>query len=132
MPRKSKIPWRNRNATGWWVYQKVEQWVSNRQKKLTPNSRCLVWENIRIIKAKNRHEAFRKAMRLGRSSSPSKTIGGEWRFAGISLLLPIYDDIEDGAEILWTDCEKMRVKDIQKLVKAKDQLSVFNDEEEGA
>lgn len=129
MSTKSKIPWRNISHTGWWLYKEVEQWVSNRQKKLTPTSRCLVWENTRIIKAKNRNDAFRKAMHLGNSVSPSKTDGGEWRFAGISLLLPIYDDLEDGAEVLWTARGKMQQKNIRKLVKTKKQLPVFNDKE---
>lgn len=132
MPTKSKIPFRNISHTGWWLYKEVEQWVSNRQKKLTPASRCLVWENTRIIKAKNRNEAFRKAMHLGQSVHPSKTDGGEWRFAGISLLLPIYDDLEDGAEVLWTTRGKMQQKNIQKLVKTKKQLPVFNDKANGS
>ena len=27
----------------------------------------------------------------------------EWIFVGIADLIPIYEDIEDGAEIMWTD-----------------------------
>jgi uncharacterized protein DUF4288 len=78
----------------------VEQWVSDCQKKLSPTSRCLVWENTRLIRAKNREQAYRKALAYGRLGHPSKTEGGEWRFAGISTLLPAYEDIKDGAEIL--------------------------------
>jgi hypothetical protein len=130
MSRKSKIPFRNRNQTDWWIYCEVQQWVSKRQKKLLPTSRCLVWENFRLLRAKNREEAFKKALKFSRVGNPSKTKGGEWRFAGISILLPVYDDIEDGSEILWTDRGLMSVKQIQKLVKSKQQLPVFDDKKE--
>jgi hypothetical protein len=66
-------------------------------------------------------------MKLGRVGHPSKTNGGEWRFVGLSMLLPVYEDIEDGAEVLWTDRGPLSVKRIKKLVKSKRQLDVFSD-----
>ena len=129
MPLKSKIPYRNRSPCGWWWYREIQQWVSDRQKKLRPKSRCLVWENTCIIKAKDRDHAFEKAMRLGGRGHPSRTLAGEWRFAGISHLSPIYDDLEDGAEIFWDDRGFIPVSRIKKLVKSKKQLSVFDDSE---
>ena len=125
----SKVPFRNKNHTGWWIFCEVEQWVSNRQKTLSPTTRCLTWENTRLIRAKSREEAYRKAMKLGRVGRPSKTRGGEWCFAGISMLLPVYEGIEDGVEILWTDRGRLPVKRIKSLVKTKNQLPVFDDED---
>ena len=130
MPQKSKVPIRNRSESGWWIFDEVEQWVSNRQRKLTRGSRCPVWVNTRILRAKNRDQAYRKAVALGRFGHPSKTNGGEWRFAGISRLLPIYDGLEDGAEILWTKLGCIPITKIKKLVKTKRQLPVFNDNDE--
>jgi hypothetical protein len=127
MGKQAKIPYRNRNHTGWWIFMEVEQWVSNRQKKLSPTSRCLVWENTRLIRAKNREQAYRKALAYGRLGHPSKTEGGEWRFAGISMLLPVYEEIEDGAEILWTDRGLLQIGKIKRMVKTKSQLSLFSD-----
>jgi len=127
MPSKSKILFRNKNQTGWWIYCEVERWTSNRQKKLTPNSRCLVYENTRLIKAKNREDAYRKALRLGKIGDGAKTTGGEWHFAGISFLSPVYEEIKDGAEILWCKHESMPLRKIRELVKSKQQLPVFND-----
>lgn len=43
------------------------------------------------------------------------------------MLLPVYDEIGDGAEILWQNERKLSVKQIKKLVKSKRQLPVFND-----
>jgi hypothetical protein len=132
MPTKSKIPYRNRSPSGWWFFREVQQWVSFRQTKLTAKSCCLVWENTRIIRAKDRDEAFEKAMRLGRDGDRAKTAAGEWRFAGISQLLPVYDDLEDGAEILWDSRGRIPVSAIRRLVKSKRQLSVFDDSEKRA
>ncbi|MFZ1073496.1 MAG: DUF4288 domain-containing protein [Verrucomicrobiia bacterium] len=108
----------------------MEQWVSRRQQKLSDESRCQVWENTRLIRARNRDEAFRKAIRLGQAGHPSQTKDGEWHFAGISMLLPVYEDIEDGTEILWIDRGRMPVRSIKKLVKSKRELSVFDDKDE--
>jgi hypothetical protein len=132
MRKGPNIPWANRNRTGWWIFEEVEQWVSNRQKKLSPTSRCLVRLNLRLVQAKSREAAYRKAMKFGAIGMPSKTNGGEWRFAGISMLLPVYDKIEDGSEILWRDDKMMSVARIKKLVRTKRQLPVFNDTEKEA
>jgi hypothetical protein len=130
MRRKDKIKWANRDHTGWWIFEEVEQWMSKRQKKLSLTSRCLVRRNLRLVQAKNREEAYRKAMKFGRAGMPSKTHGGEWRFAGISMLLPIYDSMEDGSEILWEEDAVMSVSKMKKLVKSKHELSVFDDSEQ--
>jgi len=45
--------------------------------------------------------------------------GGEWRFVGTSTLLPVYEEIEDGAEILWTEYGALPIRTIKKLVKKK-------------
>ena len=130
MAKQSNVAFRNRDSTGWWIFREVMQWVSKRQKKLSTTSRCLVWENTRLICARNREQAYRKAITLGRLGHPSKTKGGEWRFAGISMLLPVYEEIEDGAEILWTDHGLLPIRKIKKLIKTKPRLSVFDDRKE--
>ena len=86
--------------------------------------------NTRLLRARNREEAYRKAMKLGRAGYPSKTRDGEWRFAGISMLLPVHEEIEDGAEILWKDRGRLSVKKIKSLTKSKRQLPVFKDKDE--
>jgi hypothetical protein len=45
------------------------------------------------------------------------------------MLLPVYDEIEDGAEILWKDRGRLPVRRIKKLVKSKTQLTVFDDDD---
>jgi hypothetical protein len=80
--------------------------------------------------APNRREAYLKALWLGRAGHPSKPNGGEWRFAGISMLLPFSEDVDEGAEILWVDRGLLTVRKIKKLTKTKRQLPVFNDKKD--
>jgi hypothetical protein len=128
MPKK-KIPFRNRSPSGWWIFREVEQWISDRQRKLTSRSRCLVWHNTRVLKAKTREEAYRKAMKFAMIGDGTRTVAGHWRSLGISMLLPIYEDIDDGAEILWEETESMTIAKANALIRTKKQLSVFDDSE---
>ena len=102
---------------------------SYHRKKLSASTLYPVWENTRIVLVENREDAYRKAMRFSRAGLPSKTDDGEWRFAGISMLVPIYDKFEDGAEILWTNRGALSLKQIKKLVKSKRKLPVFDGRE---
>ena len=126
MPRNSKIPFCNRNQTDWWVFDEVLYWVPTPKKKPIIKIRHPVWVNTRLIRAKTREGAYQKAMKLGKASS-SATFGGKWRFAGISSLLPVYEKLEDGAEIFWEKRGRMTVEKIRRLVKSKSKLPVFND-----
>ena len=110
MEKKRPIPHRNQNLPGWWIFSEVQQWVSKRQNLLAPGSKCLVWENIRLIKALSREEAYVKARRMWWRAHPIETVGGEWRFAGISMLLPVCEELVDGAEILWKNRGEMTVE----------------------
>ena len=91
--------------------------------KSAKTKRFPVWENTRLIRARNREQAYRKAMKLANVGMPSKTDGGEWQFEGISLLLPIYEELVDGAEILWTDHGSIGLAKLKKLVKSKRELT---------
>lgn len=128
MSRTRKVPSRHRSNSGRWIFNELEQWVEQ-GKRPTPRRRYPVWENTRLLRARNREEAYRKAMKLGREGHPSKTAAGEWRFVGISMLLPVYEDIEDGAEILWTHRGSPTQTGIRRLVKSRRQLPVFQDDD---
>ncbi len=110
---KLHIADRNKNHTGWWIFCEIEQGYQLRRMKLTARSRCRVYENMCVLRAKSRKEAYRKAMKLGNSGHPS--------------LLPIYEPIEAGSEILWHDRGNMSVAKIRALTKTKSELPVFDD-----
>ena len=117
----------HRSETGWWIFKEVQYWVQTKPIKGKFSRRVDVWENTRILKAKDRETAYKKAIELGRTGMPSKTNAGVWRFAGISMLLPIYETFEDGAEILWAKRGRMSKEKALALAKPKRELEAFND-----
>lgn len=98
-------------------------------KSTSPRTRHPVWENTRLIRAGNRDEAYQKALALAREGHPSRTEDGEWRSTGISMLLAVYEDLEDGAEILWEVRGSLPIESIRKRVRTKRTLTVFDDSE---
>jgi hypothetical protein len=138
MRRKSKhssTPFRNRSHCGWWVASYVERFEWADEDKRNPIRRCLAWENTILVKARNREEAYRKAIGHGRvghrieAHSVDKKRKGVWLFEGLTDLLPIYDESADGSEILWRVHRGRTVKRIKEMVRSKDELVVFDDSE---
>ena len=136
--RKTKIPFRNRNHSGWWVASYIERFEYFDENKSNIARRCLAWENTVLIRARSREQAYRKAVALGRQSNGNEGWNSEtkrrgaWRFEGLTELLPVYEELIDGAEIFWKEHENRTVKTIKSLVKRKGNLTVFDDSEERA
>jgi hypothetical protein len=87
----------------------------------------LVWINFHIVKAGSPVEAYAKASRLGKSHNNKYKAGKEarnaqWIFRGIRDLIPIYEKIEDGAEILFEAHERMTEKRIRKMLRSKSDI----------
>ncbi|MDR0352897.1 MAG: DUF4288 domain-containing protein [Opitutaceae bacterium] len=86
-----------------------------------------VWVNIHIVKAGSPAEAYAKASKLGKSHNRKYKAGSEarnarWIFRGIRDLIPIYEKIEDGAEVMFEAHERMTEKRIIKMLRAKSDI----------
>lgn len=82
------------------------------------------WENTVLVQAKDMDEAHAKVTALARKQTAIYRGGREgvrvrWKFVGITELLPVYDPIEDGVEIAWTDHGDRKLKDSKSWVKPK-------------
>lgn len=115
---RAKVAVANRSPYGWWIASYIELAVWGKGAKTSPRSRCIAWENTIILKAPNMAAAYKKALRLG-SRNTSKFDGGHWEFMGLTLLLPIYEKLEDGAEIFWDDHTGKTLGKMRSLVKQK-------------
>jgi hypothetical protein len=130
---KKKIPFENRSPHGWWIAAYVTRFEYYDEDKKNLNRRCLAWENTIILKAKDRNEAYRKAVRLGKLANGQEMWEadsgrkGAWRFEGLTSLLPIYEELEDGAEVMWRKYANRTVKKIRALAKPKEKLEAFDD-----
>lgn len=129
-----KAEHQHRSPTGWWIASYIERAVWDDARRLPASARCTAWENTIIFKAKDRDSAYNKAVRLGSSnkstfSDDAGKRNGRWVFEGLTSLLPIYDELGDGAEVLWRDCSGRTLKRIRALVKKKNALEAFDDTE---
>src|SRR5688572_22272985 len=82
--------------------------------------RFLTWENTVLVKSKSLSEAHRKITRIGKSTRPYKggpdAVDVQWVFEGVVELLPVYDEIEDGVEIIWSE-RRRSLKKIRSLAR---------------
>jgi hypothetical protein len=134
MSKPKKIPYRNRNHTGWWIASYLIRFEWYDEDRANPNRRATAWEDTVLIKASSREIAYKKTIGIGKSHNGSEAWDssdhqrkGAWRFEGLTSLLPIYDKIEDGVEILWREYESKSVKGIRAMVKRKADLECFDD-----
>ena len=113
----------------------LERFEYYEEDKANPNRRCLAWENTVLIRARDREQAYKKAVSVGRLGSGSEAWNadtkrrGAWRFEGLTSLLPVYEDLEDGCELIWTEHAGRTVAKIKSLVKHKRELEAFQDED---
>ena len=87
------------SPTGWWLAGLLE--------KNSSPERKAYWNNYRLVRADHWRTAFKRAVEMGQNDSRvgSEAFSGSCEFIGVSDLVPIYDDFEDGAEILWEELD---------------------------
>lgn len=90
-----------------------------------PERKFKVWENTVVVQAENLDAAYDKIVAIGEAhAEPYKNGFGEdveWAFEGISDVLPIFDKIEDGCEVMWAEYTK-KLKNIRRSVSTKAQV----------
>jgi hypothetical protein len=130
MKKKTFDP--NMSIVGWYIAALIERFEFYDEDLENSNRRCEAWENFVLIKAANPEVAYRKAMAIGKQGEKAQMQTqtplprkGVWRFEGISILLPIYEKLEDGAEIMWTKHQNISVKKVRAKVKPKEHLQAF-------
>jgi hypothetical protein len=96
-----------RNKGNWFLVEIIERCEPVKVDSKNPRRRCTVWGNFHLIKAVTPHKAIAKAEKLGREGNytfkNTDKVEMKWEFVGIGDILPIYEDIEDKAELMWTD-----------------------------
>lgn len=96
------------------------------------DNRNVVHRNVMLIRADSPNEAYEKALNLGKQheSSYQNPAGAlvHTNFRGLGGLGVIYDNLEDGAELLYKENIDVSSEQIQKWICPKDQLSLFRSE----
>jgi len=114
---------KNISPVGWYVGTYLARFIEiDDELNNDPDARFATWENTVIVEAESLEHAFEKVQKLGlEHAEPYK--GGatgvpvQWEYVGIIDLLPIYEDLEDGSEIMWASNHPRKLKNIQATVK---------------
>lgn len=108
------------NKGNWFMVEIIDRLEPAKVDRKDSKRQCTVWGNWHLIKARNAEKAFEKAEKLGRSFSYNFINSDKqemcWEYVGIGDLLPIYEDIEDKVELMWTDFGDISFERSKKLV----------------
>lgn len=130
MPKKYRD--KDVSSVGWYVASYIERFKVVGDDDSNENKRCVAWENTILIKASNPDEAYAKAIEEAKiGNEPYENTDGEmvqFVFEGLTSLLPIYEELDHGSEIMWTEHENKAIKTIKSMVKNKSELEVFSNE----
>ncbi|WP_071872761.1 DUF4288 domain-containing protein [Atopomonas hussainii] len=92
-----------------------------------PEEMFISWENTIIVRATDLDEAYDKAVKIALETT-EPYLGGpdatpvQWAFEGITELLPIYEELDDGAEIMWAKYRPRKFKNLQKQVRKRNEF----------
>ena len=114
------------SPVGWYVATYILRFVElDRRDKDDPDARYITWENTTIVKASGMDEAYEKTVTIAKAHTKPYKGGVEgadvqWVFEGITEVLPIHEDLKDGAEIMWAERRPRKLRNIRKRVRRKD------------
>lgn len=119
---------KNISPVDWYVCSYLIRFIElENERNDDEEQKFLSWENTILVKAKNIEEAYNKTIAFAELDTvPYK--GGEggvpvqWVFEGVTQVLPIYEELQDGAEIMWCERNPKKLKNLRSLTK---QLKYF-------
>lgn len=116
----------NHSPVGWYIGSYFLRFVAlGEDRNDDPERKFLVWENTVLVKAESLDEAYDKVVAIGEGHTHTKPNKGgvamQWFFEGVCDLLPVYDEIEDGCEVMWAEYTK-KLKNIRRRVSSKAQV----------
>lgn len=123
------------SPVGWYIATYQVRFVELADKrKNDPKRRFTTWENTVLVRAKTLDNAYRKVVEIGNAhTEPYKggpdaktAVDVQWLFEGIIELLPVYEEIEDGAEIMWGE----RTRTLGKILKLAKKASDFHQDKQ--
>jgi hypothetical protein len=97
------------SPVGWYVGSYLLRFVEADSARDDNNDRrSLIWENTVLIKAASRGEAYDKIIAIAAENTRPykggrKAIDVHWTFEGVTEIIPVYEELADGSEILWSE-----------------------------
>lgn len=121
-------------STGWYVAILVERYQYDGEDQTDTNRLCSAEERMILVQADDKHSAYEKAMIIGEADHDTVGLAddgrsGKWKFMGLAELLPVYDKLEHGAELLSVDYKDVPYESIEDSVCEKEDLQIFQDDD---
>ena len=116
----------NHSPVGWYIGSYLSRFiVLGEERNDDQERRFTVWVNTVLVQAENLEEAHDKVVAIGKEHAEPYKNGRsqdvQWAFEGLSDLLPVYEKIEDGCEVMWAEYTK-KLKNIRRQTRTKVQL----------
>lgn len=116
-----------RSPIGWYVATVIERFEVKDEDGSDADRSCLAWENMYLVQAETLEQAFDKVVEHEEQKASDEWIEvkgqvGRWFFEGVADLVPVYGELEDFSEILWTEHKEIPVKDIQKMIFTREEI----------
>lgn len=118
---------KNISPVGWYIGSYLIRFIElENDGNFDEEARFLSWENTILIKASSIDEAYDKIEKEAKEHTHpykggTKGIPVQWCFEGVTELLPIYDELEDGSELMFSESTR-KLKNLKKMVKCKDEF----------
>lgn len=116
------------SPTGWYVGSYLIRFTElNTEGSEDPDERCLAWENTVLVMADSLDDAYDKVVEVALATTQPYQGGPhgipvQWVFEGLTELLPVYEELEHGAEIMYREYRSKKLKNLRKLIHTKDQF----------
>lgn len=120
---------KNISPVGWYVCTYLLRFIELE----APNNddadgKFLSWENTILVKATSIDEAYDKTVVIAeKETTPYKGgsdgIDMQWVFEGVTEVLPVYEELEDGAEIMWRERSPRKLKNLRALIRKKHEFA---------
>jgi hypothetical protein len=112
---------KNISPVGWYIGTYLIRFIElNEDGNDDLEKRFHSWESTVIVKANSMEEAFNKIEGIAKEEEePYK--GGpngipvQWVYEGITELLPIYEELADGAEVMWGEHKPRKLKKLRSM-----------------
>jgi hypothetical protein len=118
---------KNISPVGWYVGSYLLRFIELEEDgNFDDENRFLSWENTILVKASNLDDAYDKIEHEAKEHTApykggSKGIPVQWVFEGITEITPIYDELEHGTEIMYSESTR-KLKNLKKSVRKKGQF----------
>ena len=116
---------KNVSPVGWYLGSYLLRSVElEDEQRNDPESRFLSWENTVLVKAASLDAAYSKVERIAKQAAKPYRGGPngvpvQWEYLGVTELLPVYEELGDGAEIAWAEHNPRKLKNLRQWVKPK-------------